>query len=102
MLSDPNYTYPNNYNQLNDSAIADAFLKWLPTAPTLNKWFTAVSFVNPHDISQFPFAFGLTGSDPTDFGPPSNTYKPAAGFQPPPTNSDPLTPYGGRTPGEWL
>ncbi len=56
-LSGSNYpTYP----ALNDAAVADAFNKWITNAaPTSNKWFAAVSFLNPHDIQQFPFSFGL-------------------------------------------
>jgi len=76
------------YNQINDAAIADAFVKyWLPAAAAnpSQKWFTTVSFVNPHDMTHFPYTFGLTESDPTDFGVPSTP--PPSGFQPPPTSA---------------
>jgi len=51
---------PPGYNQLNDAAIAYAFNRWLANgAPTSSPWFAAVSFINPHDISQFPYGFGV-------------------------------------------
>jgi arylsulfatase A-like enzyme len=79
--------------QLNDAAIADGFQAWLTNAaaqyPTLpaKPWFCAVSFVNPHDISDFPYPFGFTTPgtpvyNSTDFSAPT---QPAAnGYQPPP------------------
>jgi arylsulfatase A-like enzyme len=91
--------------QLNDAAIADAFGTWLANAaiefPTLpatptdppTPWFCAVSFVNPHDISDFPYPFGLTTStspvyDPADFTGPTGTPTPT-GYQPPPQAGGP-------------
>jgi arylsulfatase A-like enzyme len=75
---------------LDDGGIADAFGLWVahakqqfPTTP----WFAAVSFVNPHDISHFPYAYGLTPPPPsTDFGAPSNP--PLAGYEIPPTGGN--------------
>jgi arylsulfatase A-like enzyme len=93
---------PTTYNQLNDAAVADAFLKWLQNvAPTLSsKWFAAVSFVNPHDISQFPYSFGLvypsappncTGQDfcQNPSSPPPGWHPPTAGYQAPPAAATP-------------
>ncbi len=71
------------YYQLRDGAIADAFVNYflatanLPTSP----WFTAVSFVNPHDMSNFPYAYGLTtGNFSAPTGSPLTT-----GYDAPPT-----------------
>jgi hypothetical protein len=73
-------------NQLDDGAIADAFVKtWLPHAElefANTPWFAAVSFVNPHDMSHFPYAFGLTFSETIDFAQPIDP--PAAGYEIPP------------------
>lgn len=84
------------YMQLNDAAIATAFTHyWLPYASAnLNvpdqRWFCAVSFVNPHDMSDFPYSYGLTPPVPpagqpavcgSDFCSPTVT---RAGYQPPP------------------
>jgi arylsulfatase A-like enzyme len=56
---------PPSYNQLNDAATASAFATWINShAPTANKWFAAVSFINPHDITQFPYSFDLTQGSP--------------------------------------
>lgn len=53
-----------------DAAIVDFFeTQWLPNLPA-EPWFAAVSLVNPHDISQFPFCFNLAGT--TGFGTPAN------------------------------
>ena len=80
--------------QLNDGAIADAFVNyWLPSARQ-SPWFCAVSFIGPHDMSDFPYYYGLAGIDePTTagvFGPPagvevgeSNSVA-VGGFLPPP------------------
>jgi uncharacterized sulfatase len=72
--------------ELSDTAIVDAFLNyWLiqnegagPTTP----WFAALSLVNPHDITDFPFSFAL--ADGTVFGIPTSI-NPHTGFLPPPT-----------------
>jgi arylsulfatase A-like enzyme len=54
-------TAPDRYLQLNDAAIAYAFTTfWAESIPS-SPWFLAVSFVNPHDISYFPFSYALTG-----------------------------------------
>ena len=82
-----------NFVQLNDEAIAWAFTnKWLPNANTnlnrnngtqlLTPWFCAVSFVNPHDITDFPYCYGLTITPNSNFsgGPsvlPGPDYQPA-------------------------
>jgi len=65
LASNSNLSLYSNYVQLNDSAIASAFVNyWLPNEPANtpgNRWFCAVSFVNPHDIATFPWAFGVVG-----------------------------------------
>lgn len=61
------------YGVLNDAAVAEAFGKWIAQVPTSPKWFAAVSFMNPHDINAFPYAFGLT-SAPCDQGTPDFCY----------------------------
>jgi arylsulfatase A-like enzyme len=77
---------PEGWIQLNDAAITDAFVNyWLPNAPA-SPWFTAVSFVNPHDISAFPYSYALTpaaGQPCGDFCPPAHPK--GDGYQPPPT-----------------
>ena len=84
---------PGAYNQLNDTATADAFTAWLSAVGSaLNPsqyWFAVVSFVNPHDISQFPYAFGLIdphspcGPPNEYFCEPSNPSFNPFGYQPP-------------------
>lgn len=88
---------PSGYNQLNDAAVAYAFNNWLanvppPNPPTTPYWFAAVSFVNPHDISQFPYGFGLMSNHAqgANCNPPSSYFcappNPAistSGFEPP-------------------
>jgi hypothetical protein len=62
---------PGQYRQLNDSAIATAFGMWLANAEinlTNQKWFCAVSFVNPHDMSDFPYSYGLCPPIPSTPG----------------------------------
>ena len=92
VISGNGYTVPSVV-QLNDAAIADAFLnKWLPNANAnltgssetqlLKPWFCAVSFVNPHDITDFPYPFGLAGT--SGFGNPTLGYEATRGFQPAP------------------
>lgn len=65
----------------NDAAIYDWFTdEWwsaLPDAP----WCLTVSFVNPHDISDFPYTFALAGTG--TFGSPVSGHSPTVGFQPP-------------------
>ena len=67
-------------NFYNDAAIADFFIN--NTGPYIasnfpsQQWFAAVSFVNPHDMTQFPWAYNLnTGhfGDPTQ--PPVHSYQ---------------------------
>jgi arylsulfatase A-like enzyme len=105
---------PLPYPLINDAAIANWFInKWVPSAPTTQPWFCCVSFVNPHDMTDFPYAFGLSGT--TNFGKP--TAPPADGYQPPPTAGYPynssqpdqfvpalnasLYPPGGTPPAQW-
>lgn len=87
-----------NYTQLNDAAIAWAFTnQWLPYAntslnstgtPLSNPWFCAVSFVNPHDITDFPWAFGLlAATGEFTFPPGNNNGLPNTGYQPPIKNT---------------
>ena len=103
-------TFHNNsaiptFVQLNDAAIAWAFTDvWLPYANAhLNQnngaqlttpWFCAVSFVNPHDITNFPFSFGLTLTTNNNFsgGPPTLH---GANYQPPPFSASPAD-YSGN------
>ncbi len=50
------------YYQLSDAAIYHAFKEvWLPNHPNTEpaSWFLGLSFVNPHDITYFPWAYGL-------------------------------------------
>ena len=87
---------PPHYLALGDGAIADAFSIWLSSPPPANKpWFCAVSFVNPHDMSGFPYAYGLAGvNDPTGQGVFGSPDPKAAhiGYVPPPS------PYGPQPP----
>jgi arylsulfatase A-like enzyme len=103
----PNLTYPGqtapSFTQLNDAAIASAFLnQWLTAAVAGNipqPWFTAVSFINAHDISQFPFSFDLTpsptnsptctqyGSSSAWFSAPKLANVSESGFATPPSQS---------------
>jgi hypothetical protein len=81
------------YLQLNDAAIAYAFSKWLPNAPAASPWFAAVSFVNPHDMSQFPYSYALAPLYNSQNNCPSNgdfcgAPSPSpSGFLPPPTGT---------------
>jgi hypothetical protein len=94
----------NNFTQLSDAAIAYAFTNgWLPHAnSTLNggntasgqlntPWFCAVSFINPHDINDFPYTFGLANNS-GNFGVPSFNDSPY--YQPPPPINSQQTYYG--------
>jgi hypothetical protein len=53
---------PLSYPQLNDAAIYQAFKAYWLANPPAEPWFCAVSFINAHDISRFPWAYGLAGS----------------------------------------
>jgi len=99
------------YSQLNDAAIAWAFTNvWLPYADTnLNggspsgylatPWFCAVSFINPHDINDFPYTFGLTSPTNSNFTAPTSSFTSPL-YQPPPTTtSSPRTYYGNNCAG---
>ena len=76
------------YLQLSDAAIYHAFHSyWLNTAPS--PWFLALSFVGPHDIQSFPWAFGLSSNLNGQACGPSNDFAcsshgPTVGFYPPP------------------
>jgi len=90
---------PPGYNQLNDAAIADAFGMWLGSNPS-QPWFAGVSFINPHDMTQFPWSFNLSpgnctgiATPPTYFCDPSPGALDTNGFQTPPT----VTTMGGQT-----
>lgn len=107
----PQYSQLSSMVQLNDAAIADAFTDfWLkdaninlntitPTGQLLKPWFCAVSFVNPHDISDFPYAMGLAPGNSNFFAPPSganNTIPPEAFYWAPPDYATPNT-YPGNS-----
>jgi hypothetical protein len=86
---------PLSYSQLNDAAIYQAFEHyWLPnemsnpgTHQPVEPWFCAVSFVNSHDISRFPWAFALAGSTGSTGAFPTIPSDPdTAGYLPPPTS----------------
>ena len=104
-------TFNNNnafpgFVQLNDAAIAWAFTNvWLPYANTnLNKnngsqlltpWFCGVSFINPHDITDFPFTYGLTITPNSNFsGGEMTSY--GANYQPAPANLTSNLTYSGN------
>lgn len=79
------------YLALGDGAIADAFTMWLTYAEqkVTRPWFCAASFINPHDMSTFPYGYGLAGLQSAtlgDFGSPSQSL---AGYVPPPTGGYP-------------
>jgi len=106
-------SYPS-FIQLNDSAVTSAFLTWLGSLPTTGnppppKWFCGVSFVNPHDMTQFPYSFDLTsapvmpgttcGSSPQFCPPTDDTGTPAdptaaVGYPTPPSSTTQQT-YNG-------
>ncbi len=71
--------------QLNDGAIASAFVDyWLPSA-TKSPWFCAVSFLGPHDMSEFPYYYGLSGvREPATVGVFGKPDFLSGGFLPPP------------------
>lgn len=87
---------------MNDTAIVQAFLDfWLiqnsgagPTTP----WFAALSLVNPHDITDFPFSFALANGSP-DFGVPTATMH--TGFLPPPPATTYSCAYPGCATNQW-
>jgi arylsulfatase A-like enzyme len=95
---------PSDFVNVSDAAIAYAFTHvWLPWAsgsgnlnqgggyntgqPLVTPWFSVVSFVNPHDITDFPYTFGLLSSPGSPyFTPDSNNKVYGTGYQPPPSN----------------
>ena len=83
--------HPPSEFQLSDAAIYHAFQSyWLPNAPTANPWFLGLSFIGPHDMQSFPWAFGLASDANGQMcGSLPNTYSCCAngdtsGFYPPP------------------
>ena len=79
----PHSTHP----LYNDAAICDFFInRWIPYVPTGSPYFVAVSFVNPHDITQFPFSYNLIGQPGFTSTAPTN-YPTAVYPQPPITGS---------------
>jgi len=77
----PTCTCVQTAQQYNDAAICDWFLTtWINNIPAA-PWFVAVSFVNPHDITQFPFSFNLAGT--TGFGTTQPSNFPGYLFFPP-------------------
>ncbi len=73
------------FNEVSDGAIANWFInQWLPNAPPSKPWYTAVSFVNPHDITSFPVSFGLAGTAAGAGNFAAPTFGQAYGYQPPP------------------
>lgn len=93
--------------EINDAAISDAFNLWLANMNNQAeppKWFCAVSFINPHDMSDFPYTFGLTagvGQCPIPSGNtepycgPIPAMAPAYGYQPPPSTLTSQVSYNG-------
>ena len=83
----PGVTAPD-YEEYNDAAICQLFLNWLDnSAPASTPWFCAVSFINPHDITAFPFGFDLTLDCPSPvFTCPS--HPPTSGYVPPPATGE--------------
>jgi len=100
----------SDHTQLSDAAIAYAFTDgWLPFANSTfntgggypsssalnNPWFCAVSFINPHDITDFPYASGLLPTPGNFTLPANNGGLSPTGYQPPPmNNSSNMTYYG--------
>jgi arylsulfatase A-like enzyme len=96
--SPPAVTQPT-YLALGDGAIASMFEAWLSHAEeklTTTPWFCAVSFVNPHDMTTFPYGFGITPSTENmgTFNFPTPIPE-SLGYTPPPT-----TGYTGGEPAE--
>lgn len=54
-----NCATPPQYYASDSDIFAWFETNWLPSKPTSSPWFCAVSFINPHDISNFPGAFML-------------------------------------------
>ena len=97
--------------EVNDAAIASAFTQWLTnmnSQTTPPKWFCAVSFINPHDMSDFPYAFGLTSGPsytgcPIPGSPTTGWHEPfcvpskpcTQGYQPPPSPTHTTAPTVG-------
>jgi len=76
------------FYQLSDAAIYHAFKEhWLQAHPNTSAtpWFLGLSFVNPHDITFFPYAYGL-GSTCGGLGTEFNcaTSPQTSGYYPPP------------------
>jgi hypothetical protein len=95
-----NAVMPLALTELNDAAIAGAFGDWLGWASgNLNggynnnvglstPWFCAVSFVNPHDICNFPWGYALVPTPPLfTFETGSHNQVTGTGYQPPPVTS---------------
>jgi arylsulfatase A-like enzyme len=75
-----------SYLALGDGAVADAFARWLQFgAPTSKPWFCATSFINPHDMSGFPYGYGLAGLQSATLGYFGSGPASIAGYAPPPT-----------------
>jgi arylsulfatase A-like enzyme len=87
---------PTAYLQLNDAAIAYAFTEFWAQHIPASPWFLAVSFVNAHDIGAFPYAYGLTPASGCSGDYCSAISPVAAGYLPPPPESDEVT-YAGTT-----
>jgi len=68
-LTQPLVTDPG-YLALGDGAIAHAFTTWLEYAQAsiTKPWFCAVSLINPHDMSAFPYGYGLAGVQSATLG----------------------------------
>lgn len=86
------HPFPSSYALYNDAAICDFFLE--TTAPVLNSlatqttptpWFAALSLINPHDITQFPYSYNRSGD--ANFSVPQNP--PYYSFYPPLVNGSP-------------
>jgi hypothetical protein len=95
----PGLTFTDTgYLALGDGGIADAFGTWFSYAQlhVTKPWFCAVSFVNPHDMSGFPYSYGLAGiADPNGLGNFSYASAGLVGYCPPFTDGyTPLKPQG--------
>jgi len=89
------------YRQLSDAAIASAFTDYYLTSGPTTPWFCAVSFINPHDIGDFPWGSGFVSpGNNTQFMPPgSNNTVSKTGYQPAPMASS-NTSYPGYPQGD--
>jgi hypothetical protein len=83
-----NIFVPAGDYQLNDPAIYYAFRDFWNTHLPNTPWFLGLSFINPHDIANFPWAFGLaTNANGQPCGPTQNFNCVVGynqGFYPPP------------------